>query len=107
MMETQQNQRRHDLRRNDRRPCDHKVTVMWRDSRGEDKFVQAKTLDICELGLRMQIPEALPRQTYLALSSSKLGLVGHASVRHCARARGSQYTVGVEFTAGLRWLPKD
>jgi hypothetical protein len=106
-METRQDQRRHDLRRNDRRPCDHSVTVLWRDLRGQDKFAQAKALDICELGLRMQMPEALPRQTYLSLSASKLGLVGHASVRHCARIRGSQYAIGVEFTAGLRWSPKN
>ena len=106
-METRQDQRRHDLRRNDRRPCDHSVTVLWRDLLGQDKFVQGKALDICELGLRMLMPEALPRQTYLSLSASKLGLVGHASVRHCARIRGSQYAIGVEFTAGLRWSPKD
>jgi hypothetical protein len=106
-MEMRQDQRRHDLRRNDRWPCDHKVTVMWRDLRGEDKFVHAKALDICEFGLRMQLPEAVPHQTYLTLSSPKLGLIGHASVRHCARTRGIHYTVGVEFTAGLRWSPQD
>jgi len=106
-MEIREDQRRHDLRRNDRRPCDHTVTVMWRDPGGQDKFVQAKAQDISEMGLRMQMPEALPRQTYLNLSASKLGLVGHASVRHCTRIRGAKYSVGVEFTAGLRWSPKD
>jgi len=76
---------------------------MWRDARGEDKFVHAKALDISALGLRVQLPEALARQTYIALSSSRLGLVGHASVRHCTRIRASKFAVGVEFTAGLRW----
>jgi hypothetical protein len=76
---------------------------MWRDTRGEDKFVRAKALDISESGLRVQLPEALPRQTYVALSASNLGLVGHASVRHCTRIRASKFAVGVEFTAGLRW----
>jgi hypothetical protein len=107
IMETQQDLRRRDLRRNDRRLCDHNVTVMWRDSQGEDKFVRAKALDICESGLRMQMPEALPHHTYLALSASKLGLVGHASVRHCTRIRGTMHVIGVEFTAGLRWAPKE
>jgi hypothetical protein len=97
---------RHDLRRNNRRPCEQSVTVFWRD-RGEDKFFQAKALDICELGLRLQMPQELPRQLYVMLSASKLGLLGHASVRHCARIRGSKFAVGVEFTAGLRWTPKD
>src|SRR5271170_8127191 len=99
--------RRHDLRRKDRRDCDHKVTVMWRDLRGQDKFAQAKALDICELGLRLQMPEELRRQTYLAISATKLGLMGHASVRHCMRTHGSKFSIGVEFTAGLRWTPKD
>jgi hypothetical protein len=52
------------------------------------------------------MPEALPKQTYLALSAAKLGLVGHASVRHCSRIRASKFSIGVEFTAGLRWTPK-
>jgi hypothetical protein len=98
---------RHDLRRQDRRSCDHNITVMWRDPAGADKFVHTKALDICESGLRLQMPEALPRQTYLALSATKLGLMGHASVRHCTRTRGSKFAIGVEFTAGLRWTPKD
>jgi hypothetical protein len=106
-METRQDLPRHDLRRNDRRACDHKVTVMWRDSRGQDKFAQANALDICELGLRLQLPEELPRHTYLAISAAKLGLVGHASVRHCKRIQGVKFSIGVEFTAGLHWTPKD
>jgi len=98
---------RHDLRRQDRQVCDHRVTVMWRDLGGQEKFVQAKALDICETGLRLQMPEALSRQTYVALNAAKLGLVGHASVRHCTRVGGSRFTVGVEFTAGLHWTPKN
>jgi len=80
---------------------------MWRDLGGQEKFVQAKALDICETGLRLQMPEALSRQTYVALNAAKLGLVGHASVRHCTRVGGSRFTVGVEFTAGLHWTPKN
>jgi hypothetical protein len=99
--------RRHDLRRNDRQPCNQNVTVMWRDSRGQDKFVHAKALDVCELGLRLQMPEALPRQTYLSLSAAKLGLMGRASVRHCTRIGGAKFSIGIEFTAGLRWSPKE
>jgi hypothetical protein len=98
---------RHDLRRNDRHRCDHKITVMWRDLSGQDKFVHAKALDISEFGLRIQMPEALPNWTYLALNASKLGLTGHASVRHCARTRDARYAVGLEFTAGLRWTPTE
>jgi hypothetical protein len=98
---------RHDLRRQDRHPCDQSVTVVWRGPLGEDKFVNAKALDICESGIRLQMPEAMQKQAYLTLSASKLGLMGNGSVRHCTRMRGSKFAVGVEFTAGLRWIPKN
>lgn len=97
---------RHDLRRRDRVPCEHSVTIMWRDLAGEDKFALAKAVDICELGMRVQMPEALTPQTYVALSASKLALLGNASVRHCERTRGSKFAVGIEFCSGLRWKPK-
>lgn len=97
----------HDLRRTARRPCDQRITVVWRDGGGQEKFVQAKAVDICELGLRLEMPEALPRQAYLTLGADKLGLRGIASVRHCTRVRASRFAVGVEFSAGLRWAPQD
>ena len=101
-METVHEPRRHDLRRNDRRPCDHTVKVMWSDLRGQEKFFLAKALDIGGRGLRIRMPEALPPQSLVALSASKLGLVGHATVRHCTRTRSSHYAIGVEFTTGLK-----
>lgn len=98
---------RHDLRRQDRQACDSSVTVGWRDSRGQDKFVNATALDISESGLRLRMPEALPPQAYLTLRASKLGLLGSACVRYCTRIGGSKYAIGVEFTAGLRWTPRN
>lgn len=97
----------HDLRRADRQPCDQRVTVVWRDAAGQEKFVQAKALDISEQGLRLEVPEPLPCQIYLTLRAEKLGLRGNASVRHCMRVRGSRYAVGLEFSAGMCWKRKD
>ena len=98
---------RHDLRRKDRLPCEHRVTVLWRDIGGQDKCFLAKTLDICELGLRIEMPEALRKQTSLTIGAPKLGLAGNASVRHCARIGAAKFAVGVEFAGGMRWAPKD
>jgi len=86
---------RHDLRRQERRPCEHNVTVTWHDARGDHKFAFARALDISESGIRLQMPEPPP-----------LGLLGNASVRHCARTAASKFTVGAEFTAGLQWTPE-
>lgn len=99
-------QTRNDLRRNLRSCCDHQVTVMWRGSQGEDKYISTKAVDISELGLRLQMPESIQRQTYLVVSSPKLGLSGQASVRHSGRMRGAKFAVGVEFASGMRWKPK-
>jgi hypothetical protein len=96
----------HELRRQERRTCDESVGVQWRDPRGEEKFVSARALDICESGLRLQMPEALARQTYVSLRATRLGLMGNACVRHCTRTKGAKYAIGVEFTAGLHWTPK-
>lgn len=95
-----------DLRRQERFACDHHVAVMWRGARGEERFTNAKALDICKSGLRLQMPEALSRQDLVSLNASALGLAGPASVRHCSRLRGSHFAVGLEFTAGLKWMPK-
>lgn len=94
---------RHDLRRQDRFPCAHPVTITWRDARGDNKFATARAIDISKHGIRLQLPEPLPIQAYVTLRATKLGLLGDASVRHCVRATGYKYAVGAEFTAGLQW----
>jgi hypothetical protein len=98
---------RHDLRRQDRSPCEHKVTVIWRDARGENKFATARAVDISKSGIRLHMPEAPPLHTYVTLRAVKLGLVGNASVRYCLRTKASSYAVGAEFTAGLEWTPEE
>jgi len=98
---------RHDLRRQDRRPCEQKVTVTWHDARGENKFTIARAIDISESGIRLQMPEPPPLHTYVMLRATKLGLLGNASVRYCIRTATSKYAVGAEFTAGLHWKPEE
>jgi hypothetical protein len=96
---------RHDLRRQERRPCEHNVTVIWRDARGENKFAVARAIDISESGIRLQMPEAPPLHSYVTLRAAKLGLLGNASVRHCFRTAASRHVVGAEFSTGLQWTP--
>jgi len=92
---------RHDLRRHERQDSDSTVVVMWRDASGNDKFANARALDISDVGLRLQMPEPLRPQSYITLRAEKLGIHGQASVRHCS-GRGGKYIIGVEFSAGLR-----
>ena len=97
---------RHDLRRQERRPCSQDITVIWRDASGDSKFAIVKAVDICETGIRMQMPESLALHTYVTVRAKKLGLLGNASVRHCFRMGASKFSVGAEFTAGLQWAPE-
>ncbi len=94
---------RHDLRRQERQPCEHQVTLMWRDTRGDNKFATVRAVDISKCGIRLQMPEALPLHAYVTLRATKLGLLGNASVRYCRRTAASKFAVGAEFTAGLQW----
>ena len=94
---------RHDLRREERQPCEHHVTLTWRDSRGDYKFATVRAIDISKSGIRLQTPEALPLHVYVTLRATKLGLLGNASVRYCLRTAASKFAVGAEFTAGLQW----
>ena len=92
---------RHDMRRENRRSCSQPVGIMWRDSAGDDKFMNAPVRDISESGIGLQIPEPVPVRSFVTLCAEKLGIHGQASVRYCSR-QGMKYSIGVEFTGKMR-----
>jgi hypothetical protein len=93
---------RHDMRRENRRSCTQPVGIMWRDSAGDDKFMNAPVRDISASGVGLQIPEPVPVRSFVSLCADKLGIHGRASVRYCSR-QGMKYSIGVEFTGAMRW----
>ena len=92
------------LRRHHRKPKTAVVQLMWKDRFGNDKFANARTLDISESGMRVEMPEPLVERSYVVLRAESVGLRGQASVRSCSRT-GSKYTIGLEFSGGLKWTP--
>jgi hypothetical protein len=94
-----------DLRRRSRELSDSTVVVMWCDEAGDDRFANARALDVSDIGLRLQIPVRIRERTYITLRADALGIHGRASVRYCSRVR-NQYIIGVEFAAGLKREPK-
>jgi hypothetical protein len=94
-----------DLRRHNRSDKSAPVQIIWKDRQGEDKFVSGRVVNVSESGLRVEVSEPLEKQTYVTLQAPGLGLHGSASVRTCAR-KGMKYIVGLEFSGGLRWIPK-
>jgi hypothetical protein len=93
------------IRRDDRIPASELVEVTWKDRSGQEKFAKGRTLDISASGMRIEVPEPLDKQTYVALRSNALSLHGTASVRSCTR-QAAKYLVGLEFSGGLKWKPK-
>jgi hypothetical protein len=79
---------------------------MWKDSNGGDKFANARTLNISEVGMRIEVPEPLQQCSYVTLRCDKLKLNGRASVRTCQR-KGTRYLVGLEFSIGMKWKPPE
>ena len=94
-----------ELRRHWRSTKSEAVSVVWSDRLGADKFINGRTVNISESGIRIEVGQPIEKQTYVTVQCSSLGLHGRASVRSCVR-RGSKYLLGLEFSAGLKWRPK-
>jgi hypothetical protein len=93
------------LRRHTRAEKSSPIQLVWKDRTGVDKYVMGRTLDISPSGMRIEISEAIEKQTYVTMQCAGLALHGTASVRSCTR-KGMKYIVGLEFSAGLQWKPK-
>lgn len=78
---------------------------MWKDREGNEKYTNARSLDVSESGMRVEVPEPLPERSYVILRADKLKLHGTASVRTCTH-KGTKFVVGLEFSAGMRYKPK-
>ena len=93
------------IRRGERITTEVLVELTWKDRMGQEKFAKARSLDVSETGIRVEMPEALEKQNYVTLRSNALSLHGTASVRSCVR-KGTKYLIGLEFSGGLKWKPK-
>jgi PilZ domain len=93
------------LRRHSRTETQAVIEIIWKDHFGNDKFTKARTLDVSETGIRVQVPERIPERSYVTFRVDDLALHGTASVRSC-NGKGLNYIVGLEFSAGMKWKPK-
>jgi hypothetical protein len=90
------------MRRQDRIEVAVPVDVMWTDRQGHERFATARSIDICESGIRIQVPEALPERSFVRLRADRIALAGSASVRSCVK-KGTKFMVGLEFSGGMTW----
>lgn len=94
-----------ELRRHDRAEVSSPARIVWQH-RGEDRFVNGRALNVSATGLRIEVSEPIDKQTYVTVQCDALGVHGRASVRSCTR-KGLKYVLGLEFSAGLEWKPKN
>lgn len=90
------------MRRQDRIEVAVPVDVMWTDRQGHERFATAHSVDICESGIRIQVPEALAERSFVRLRADRIALAGSASVRSCIK-KGTKFMVGLEFSGGMKW----
>jgi hypothetical protein len=93
------------FRRHNRTQAQSIVELVWKDPLGNEKYTKARTLDISEAGMRVEVPERIPERSYVTIRADQLSLHGRGSVKTC-RGKGIKYVVGLEFSAGMKWKPK-
>jgi hypothetical protein len=93
------------LRRHSRIDARSIVQLIWKDHLGNEKYTKARTLDVSESGMRVEVPERIPERSYITFRADELSLHGTGSVRSC-QGKGLKYIVGLEFSTGLKWKPK-
>ena len=56
--------------------------------------------------MRVEMREPLAKQAYVAFRADQIALQGSASVRSCVK-RDAKHVIGLEFSGGLKWKPKE
>ena len=90
-----------DVRRKPRVGVREQVRLRWNDAYGVQKIAAAVTSEVSKTGIRLELNKEIPPGTVVSLDCHGLKLIGVAVARHCRRAPGNHYTVGLEFSGGL------
>lgn len=73
------------------------VHVSWNLQAGYPKYAVVKFADISRTGAKIVSPVNIPVREYIAMRAEEINLHGSALVRHCERAPGGKFVIGVEF----------
>ncbi|MFZ3343056.1 MAG: HDOD domain-containing protein [Terriglobales bacterium] len=81
------------------------LRILWEDSEGKERVMNARLVNVSTHGLQLQVSEKIPARTSVSCNDAKRGISGRGSVRYCNYSKGS-YVVGVEFSAGTGFRGK-
>jgi hypothetical protein len=83
-------------RRQRRIPYVAPIRISW-EHQGNSCFAAARSIDLCENGLRVEVGQPIQPGTRIQLGADRIRLRGGASVRRMERS-GSKYLLGLELT---------
>lgn len=83
-------------RRQRRIPYIAPIRLSW-EEHGIQRFATARSIDLCENGLRVEAAQPIPAGTRVMLGADRIQLRGAAAVRRMERS-GSKYLLGLELT---------
>jgi hypothetical protein len=88
-------------RRHQRIPFDGSVRLAWEDEQGQIRYASGKCIDVSEVGLRIEVSEPVPLQTYVTLRADRINVSGMAVVKHVGR-RSTRFILGLELSQQMR-----
>lgn len=83
-------------RRRSRQADNREYLVGW-SSGGRDVVHRMKSVDVSELGMRLESTLPIPSRSFVNFRAHTTGLTGSASVRYCAALK-LRYAIGLEFS---------
>jgi hypothetical protein len=86
---------RKDIRRHERIACTQPILLSWTGAGGADRYARGKCRDISLAGLRVEMDDTIPAQSYVNLRIEKWDLVGSARVRYSRRGKAAN-VIGLE-----------
>jgi hypothetical protein len=79
------------------------VTLLWTGPDGDQCRATASALNLCTYGMAVESPQAIPRQTEVAVEVNAFGFKGQAKVATC-HPRGMRFKVGLKFDTAIPFL---
>ena len=92
---------RKDTRRHQRIPCSLSVLLSWTSPEGSERYARGTCRDVSEIGLRIDMEDTIPPQTYVYLRIEKWDLTSSARVRYARRGKAAN-VIGLELSQKVR-----
>jgi len=94
------------MRSQERRATDCLVELTWKKDTSQKLFEQCKAIDLSEMGVAIECPEAIPLSSNVIIWAPAFQVAALAQVRHCSWNR-TIYVLGLKFLAKTTTVQDD